>query len=130
MGGYGTVRIAMKHPATFSAMYAMSPCCMSARGAPSPEEGLKLEALKTPEEAASLGFFVRATLAVSSAWSPNPKNPPFYMDLPTKGGVAQPDVIARWAASQFGYAPATTGFFLAMLPQLMIVSAPKAVNNA
>lgn len=99
MGGYGTVRIAMKHPEVFSAMYAMSPCCMSARGAPSPEEGLKLEALKTQAEAQSLGFFVRATLAVASAWSPNPKKPPFYMDLPTKDGVAQPDVIARWAAN-------------------------------
>lgn len=99
MGGYGTVRIGMKHPEVFSALYAMSPCCLSARGAPSAEEGLKLEALKTPEEAKSLGFFVRATLAVSSAWSPNPNNPPFYMDLPTKGGVAQPDVIARWAAN-------------------------------
>lgn len=99
MGGYGTVRIAMKHPEVFSAMYAMSPCCMSARSAPSAEEGLKLEAVKTPAEAQSLNFFVRATLAVSSAWSPNPKKPPFYMDLPTKDGVAQPDVIARWAAN-------------------------------
>jgi S-formylglutathione hydrolase FrmB len=99
MGGYGTVRIGMKHPEVFSVLYAMSPCCLSARGAPSPEEGLALEAVKTPEEAKSLGFFVRATLAVSSAWSPNPNNPPFYIDLPTKDGVAQPDVIARWAAN-------------------------------
>ncbi|EGF90001.1 esterase family protein [Asticcacaulis biprosthecium C19] len=99
MGGYGTVRIGMKHPEVFSALYAMSPCCLSARGAPSPEEGLKLEALKTPEEAQALGFFVRATLAVSSAWSPNPNKPPFYLDLPTKDGVAQPDVLARWAAN-------------------------------
>lgn len=99
MGGYGTVRIGMKHPEVFSALYAMSPCCLSARAAPSPEEGLKLEALKTVEEAQSLGFFVRATLAVASAWSPNPDKPPFYLDLPTKGGVAQPDVLARWAAN-------------------------------
>ena len=35
MGGYGTVRIAMRHPDVYSAFYAMSPCCMSARGAPS-----------------------------------------------------------------------------------------------
>jgi len=99
MGGYGTVRIGMKHPEVFSALYAMSPCCLSARGAPSAEEGLKLEAVKTKAEAQSLGFFVRATLAVSSAWSPDPNNPPFYFDLPTKDGVAQPDVIARWAAN-------------------------------
>lgn len=99
MGGYGTVRIGMKHPEVFSALYAMSPCCLSARGAPSAEEGLKLEALKTPAETQSLNFFVRATLAVASAWSPNPKKPPLYLDLPTREGVVQPDVVARWAAN-------------------------------
>jgi len=34
-----------------------------------------------------------------AAWSPDPKNPPFYFDLPTKGGVPQPDVLAKWAAN-------------------------------
>lgn len=28
MGGYGTVRIAMKHPETFSSTYLMSACCL------------------------------------------------------------------------------------------------------
>ncbi|OYW82470.1 MAG: esterase [Asticcacaulis sp. 32-58-5] len=99
MGGYGTMRIGMKHPEVFGALYAMSPCCMSARGAPPPEMAKKLEALKSTDESKSLGFFERATLAVSSAWSPNPKAPPFYADLPTKDGVVQPDVLARWAAN-------------------------------
>lgn len=99
MGGYGTVRIGMKHPEVFSALYVMSPCCLSARGGLPPEEGRKLEAVKTPEEAQSLGFMGRATFAVASAWSPNPKKPPFYVDLPTKDGETQPDVIARWAAN-------------------------------
>jgi hypothetical protein len=31
--------------------------------------------------------------------SPDPKNPPLYLDLPTKNGVVQPDVLARWAAN-------------------------------
>lgn len=99
MGGYGTFRIAMKRPDVFSAFYSMSPCCMSYRGAPSPEQGKQIEALTSQAEAQSQGFMVRATLAVASAWSPNPKNPPFYVDLPTKDGVAQPDVLARWAAN-------------------------------
>jgi enterochelin esterase-like enzyme len=99
MGGYGTIRIGMKHPEVFGALYAMSPCCMSARGAPPPETAAKLEVLKSPEESKSLGFMERATLAVASAWSPNPKAAPFYADLPTKGGVVQPDVLARWAAN-------------------------------
>jgi enterochelin esterase-like enzyme len=99
MGGYGTIRIGMKHPEVFGALYVMSPCCLSARGAPSSETAAKLEALRSPAEAASLGFFERATLAAAAAWTPNPKKPPFYLDLPTKDGVVQPDVLSRWAAN-------------------------------
>jgi S-formylglutathione hydrolase FrmB len=99
MGGYGTVRIAMRHPDVYSAFYAMSPCCMSARGAPSAEMGRKIEAAAAAGQSASLDFMSRATLASAAAWSPNPKAPPFYLDLPTKDGVAQPAVIARWAAN-------------------------------
>jgi len=32
---------------------------------------------------------LRAQLASAAAWSPNPKNPPLYLDLPTKDGVVQ-----------------------------------------
>ena len=99
MGGYGTVRIAMRHPDVFSAFYAMSPCCMSARGAPSPEIGKRLEAAVQAGQSAGLDFGARATLASAAAWSPNPQSPPFYLDLPTKDGVAQPAVLARWAAN-------------------------------
>jgi transposase InsO family protein len=34
MGGYGASRLGMKYPGIFAALYIMSPCCMSARGAP------------------------------------------------------------------------------------------------
>jgi hypothetical protein len=64
-----------------------------------PEIAKSLEALKTPADSAGLPFFARATLASAAAWSPNPKNPPFYLDLPTKDGTPQPDVFAKWAAN-------------------------------
>jgi S-formylglutathione hydrolase FrmB len=99
MGGYGTVRIAMRHPEVFSSFYAMSPCCMSARGAPPAEMAKKIEAAVAAGQSATLDFFTRATLASAAAWSPNPKAPPFFLDLPTKDGVAQPSVLARWAAN-------------------------------
>ena len=99
MGGYGTVRIAMRHPEVFSVFYAMSPCCMGARGAPSAESARKLEAAVLAGESSTLDFGTRATLAAAAAWSPNPKSPPFYLDLPTKDGVTQPAVLARWAAN-------------------------------
>ena len=44
-------------------------------------------------------FGLRAQLASAAAWSPNPKNPPLFLDLPTKNGEARPDVIAKWAAN-------------------------------
>jgi len=46
-----------------------------------------------------LPFFARAQLASAAAWSPDPKNPPLYLDLPTKNGEPQPEVIAKWAAN-------------------------------
>jgi S-formylglutathione hydrolase FrmB len=103
MGGYGASRIGMKYPDVFGSLYIMSPCCMSARmggGGPGNSSLEKtLATVKTPADMASLPFGVQAQLASAAAWSPNPKNPPFYLDLPTKDGVAQPDVLAKWAAN-------------------------------
>jgi S-formylglutathione hydrolase FrmB len=101
MGGYGASRIGMKHPDVFGSLYIMSPCCMSARGAGPGSSTLEksLANVKTPEEMAALPFGVRAQLASAAAWSPDPKNPPLYLDLPTKDGVVQPDVLAKWAAN-------------------------------
>jgi S-formylglutathione hydrolase FrmB len=101
MGGYGASRIGMKHPEVFGSLYIMSPCCMSARaGGPANSSLEKAVAdVKTPEDEAKLSFGVRAQLASAAAWSPDPKNPPFYLDLPTKDGVTQPDVLAKWAAN-------------------------------
>jgi S-formylglutathione hydrolase FrmB len=101
MGGYGATRIGMKHADVFGSLYIMSPCCLSARGAGRDPAELEktLAAATSPADTAKLPFFARAQLAAASAWSPNPKNPPFYLDLATKDGVIRPDVLARWAAN-------------------------------
>ncbi len=101
MGGYGATRIGMKHADVFGSLYVMSPCCLSPRPAApaNPEIEKALAAVKSPEDSAGLSFFARAQLAAAAAWSPNPKNPPLYLDLPTKDGVPQPEVLARWAAN-------------------------------
>src|ERR1017187_15449 len=101
MGGYGASRIGMKHPEVFGSLYIMSPCCMSARGAgpANPANEKALEAVKTPEDSAALPFGQRAQLASAAAWSPNPKKPPLYLDLPTENGAVRQDVIAKWAAN-------------------------------
>lgn len=61
--------------------------------------GKRLEAAVQSGDVASLDFGTRVMLASASAWSPNPKAPPLYLDLPTKDGEPQPSVIARWAAN-------------------------------
>lgn len=101
MGGYGAARIGMKHPDVFGSLYIMSPCCLSPMGnrPPNPEAEKALEAVKTPADSANLNWGLRAMLASAAAWSPDPKNPPLYVDLPSNNGVVQPDVAAKWAAN-------------------------------
>ena len=100
MGGYGATRIGMKHPDVFGTLYIMSPCCLSPRaGSANLEIEKSLEATKTLEDSAKLPFPARAQLASAAAWSPDPRNPPLFLDLPTKNGEPQPDVLARWTAN-------------------------------
>ncbi len=101
MGGYGAARIGMKHPDVFGSLYIMSPCCLAPRGAGPANPAMEkvLEAVKTPADSASLGFGPRVLLATAAAWSPNPRNPPLYLDLPTKDGVPQQHVLNRWIAN-------------------------------
>ncbi|MBN9662570.1 MAG: alpha/beta fold hydrolase [Acidobacteria bacterium] len=101
MGGYGASRIGMRHSDVFGSLYIMSPCCMSPRGGgpANPAMEKALAAVKTPADSATLPFGLRAQLATAAAWSPNPKNPPLYLDLPMKDGVVQQDVLARWTAN-------------------------------
>jgi enterochelin esterase-like enzyme len=100
MGGYGASRIGMKHSDVFGSLYIMSPCCMSPRAAGRGNAAgeATLETAKTPGEAAKApGLGIQ--LASAAAWSPNPKKPPLYLDMPTKDGQVQQDVMTRWAAN-------------------------------
>jgi S-formylglutathione hydrolase len=100
MGGYGALRIGMKYPHVFAALYAMSSCCLN-EGNVRPGRGGEpsaAEQVKTVEEARG-NRGAQGTLARAAAWAPNPKNPPFYLDLPTKNGEVQPLVAVKWAAN-------------------------------
>jgi len=112
MGGYGATRIGMKHPDIFGSLYIMSPCCLSPMGGgggPVPADRMKemaienekkIAALKSPADApAALPGFGIAQLATAAAWAPDPKNPPLYLDLPTKDGVPVPEIQAKMAAN-------------------------------
>jgi S-formylglutathione hydrolase FrmB len=111
MGGYGASRIGMKYPDVFGSLYIMSPCCLSPMGGggPGPADQAKERAIanektvagaKSPSEAAALlPGFAAAQLATAAAWAPDPKNPPLYLDLPTKDGVPVPEVQAKFTAN-------------------------------
>jgi S-formylglutathione hydrolase len=97
MGGYGTVRIGMKNPDVFSSLYILSPCCMTANI--SPPRSAKAETIHSAADLATADFGTKAQVASAAAWSPNPKNPPLFFDLPYKDGELQPAVVAKWAAN-------------------------------
>jgi S-formylglutathione hydrolase len=99
MGGYGTLRIAMKYPDVFSAVYAMSACCLAPTPPGTGADMTKIEAVRSVDDVAKGDFRTKAMWALAAAWSPNPKNPPLFVDLPTKDGVVQPDVLAKWTAN-------------------------------
>lgn len=109
MGGYGAIRIAMKYPDVFSSVYVMSACCLKPSLDPEGNWGslpwqhrwglAGAEAVRTPADVAKADRGTITVLAQAAAWSPNPTNPPFFFDLPSKGGKVQPDVEARWAAN-------------------------------
>lgn len=110
MGGYGAARIGMKHSDVFGALYIMSPCCMSSMvGGRGPSDRMKEFAIASEKKAAAAKSpadlaaqspgFASAQYATAAAWAPDPKNPPLYFDLPTKDGVLQPEIVAKYAAN-------------------------------
>lgn len=106
MGGYGTLRIGMKHPEVFSALYAMSSCCLlnnpgaqGGRGRGDAPGGAAQQANTGRGRGGRGGGFANAGAAQAAAWSPNPQNPPDYFDLPVVDGVVQPLVVARYLAN-------------------------------
>ena len=81
----------------------MSACCLTANRNPRPEAMAPAEAIKTREQAEEAargrGFGPSVNLASAAAWSPNPNNPPLYLDLPVKDGKVRPDIVAKWVAN-------------------------------
>ena len=102
MGGYGALRIGEKYPSVFSSIYLLSPCCLNS-GPPLttiPISYLKADSIRTIEEFQKADFGVKALFASGAAWSPNPENPPFYLDLPVKNGEIQRNVEMKWVANR------------------------------
>jgi enterochelin esterase-like enzyme len=105
MGGYGTVRIGMKHPEAFGALYAMSSCCLLQDpvnllpGQPANAKQAPAGSDTNGKQGKQGGALAKALQSQAAAWAPNPQNPPTYFDLPTKDGEIQPLIASKWAAN-------------------------------
>lgn len=109
MGGYGAVTLAMKHPDIFSAVYALSPCCLGMEGDITSDNPAWLKTIRLtstdqlkPRPESMDDFFQIAFIAVSASFSPNPAHTPFYVDFPYKEHEGRleknENVYAMWRA--------------------------------
>lgn len=102
MGGYGAMRIGMKNPDIFSSLYLLNPCCLDSPPViqSMPSSFLQADSIKSIEGFQEADFGTKVLFAAAAAWSPNPTNPPFYLDLPVKDGELQPEILRKWDANR------------------------------
>jgi len=112
MGGYGALWVGMRHPETFSAIYALSPCCLRDFGAVSQRGTAPWRAalhVADKSQILKAGFTADLLLALAAVYSPNPARPPLYIDLPNRlegdSIVEVPAVAAKWLASPMSLVP-------------------------
>jgi len=99
MGGYGTIRIAMKNPGVFSSIYMMSACCLPPMEM-SAEQARAVEAMTAADvEAAQFGAL--AGVSTLATWSPDPTADNFLkVDTGLRAdGTIDPLVNQRLAAN-------------------------------
>lgn len=103
MGGYGTLHIGMRNPGVFSAIYALSPCCLAnnlATVAPRASAWRTAISLTDTSQIRSAGFHPNLLMALSALYSPARQRPPFYLDYPfalrNDSLVLDTVVAARW----------------------------------
>jgi S-formylglutathione hydrolase len=85
MGGYGALRIGMRHPETFSAVYALSPCCLdfSDWDTPAYEKTWRSAmTLRSWDDYAKAGFVANLLMAFGAANAPDISNAPLFISLP------------------------------------------------
>lgn len=103
MGGFGALRIALRNPDTFAAVYAMSPCCLDSevfferswlaawRGA---------TAVMTRQDFARAPFRSQLLIARAAFYSPDTTQAPLYVAFPVvpEGDSLrlQPEIAALW----------------------------------
>lgn len=102
MGGYGAIKLGMKHPDIYSVVYAMNAAVLGWAGDVSVDNPAfgPLFKMTTLEEVLQGGRYTVGAICLAQAFSPNPSRPPFYADLPFKlvDGKPQPaePAFSKW----------------------------------
>jgi S-formylglutathione hydrolase FrmB len=102
MGGYGAMRIAIKHPTAFSSVYALNAISL---GWPDFDRPLgsvtdSVLAVHSFQDFDNASFLARVSIAQAAAWSPNSRNSPLFFDLPvTPDARPRTDIVTKWAVN-------------------------------
>ncbi|HUQ20473.1 MAG TPA: alpha/beta hydrolase-fold protein [Gemmatimonadaceae bacterium] len=112
MGGYGALRIAMRHPEVFSAVYALSAYGLAFTDSVERnyQKNWKTAAqLRNWGQYAKAGFNTNLIMAFGAANAPDLSNPPFYVSLPyiIKGDsmILDRRIARRWSIRPMEMAP-------------------------
>jgi len=118
MGGYGALIIAMRYPEVFGAVAVMSPSHIGVTPIEEPKELGQPVVIKKAEDLWALAeprqFAINQLYAIAAAWTPNLKNPPYFVDLPTT-----PEIREVWEKHRLPYLLAEHGQVLAGTPVLV-----------
>jgi pimeloyl-ACP methyl ester carboxylesterase len=105
MGGYGAFTLAMKHPDVYSVTYAMNAaffCFCGEITTQNPDVFKFIKAKSIGELLPSHNYVAMGLLNLARAFSPNPSNPPMYLDKPfyLKAGRLLPNIkiYHKWTA--------------------------------
>lgn len=104
MGGYGALRVGMRHPETFAAVYALSACCLAFTDSVErayDKNWRAAMALTDWQQFAKAGFITNLLLAFGAANAPDASNPPFFVNLPYRLSgdslVLDQRIARRWS---------------------------------
>jgi len=108
MGGYGALRLGMRHPDVFSAAYGMSPCCTAWEPRQFRQDVVTAERATNLQQVVEFGMGAQGALAFAAAFSPDLHNPPFGVDWPFDDlGRPINDVVVRWRENMLDQISAT-----------------------
>ncbi|HVF39921.1 MAG TPA: alpha/beta hydrolase-fold protein, partial [Gemmatimonadaceae bacterium] len=105
MGGYGALTVAMRNPGVFSAVYALSPCCLGGQqlDLTSPAavaRWRKVISVTDTSQIRRAGFHEKLMMALTAVYSPAPSRGPVFLAYPfvasSEGLIRDSAAIAGW----------------------------------